>query len=180
MTLVGRVVDQARGLGPGSFALVMATGIVSVDVTQRGMAWLGRALFGLNLLAYAWLLLLSFVRLARYRHEMTAQFATPGRGAAFLTTAAATSVLGTQCLVVVPLPTLARVLAVLGALFSTVLIYLFFLPLHAREGARWRSARSPAARSSSMHPADRSPASCRSSRASRCSTGPAQPGGSRF
>ncbi|MEO8801557.1 MAG: C4-dicarboxylate ABC transporter, partial [Polyangiaceae bacterium] len=133
MTVVDRMVARARRLRPGSFALVMATGIVSVDVTQHGMARLGRAFFWLNLVAYAWLLLLSGVRLARYRHEVAAQFATPGRGTAFLTTAAATCVLGTQCLLVVHLPMLARVLAVLGAVFVTVLIYLFFFVTMVRR-----------------------------------------------
>ena len=133
MNIVDRVLARARELEPGSFALVMATGIVSVDLTQHGMAWLGRALFWLNLLAYAWLLLLSTLRLACYRREMMAQFATPGHGAAFLTLAAGTCVLGTQCLMVVHLPLLARLLAALGAVFWTVLIYLFFFVVMVRR-----------------------------------------------
>ncbi len=133
MKLIEHVMARARGLDPGSFALVMATGIVSVDATQHGMPTLGRALFWLNLAAYAWLLLLTGLRLARHPREMAAHFATPGRGAAFLTLIAGTCVLGTQCILVVRLPVLARVLAVLGAAFWMVLNYMFFFVAIARR-----------------------------------------------
>jgi hypothetical protein len=126
MAIVEAISQRARGLDPGSFALVMATGIVSVDLRQHGMPWLAQALFWLNLCAYAWLLALSTLRLLRHREDMAAHFATPGHGAAFLTLAAATCVLGSQCLMVVHLPALARALALLGALFWSALIYLFF------------------------------------------------------
>ncbi len=133
MTLVEHVLARARGMEPGSFALVMATGIVSIDVTQHGMPVLGQVLFWLNWLAYLWLLLISALRLAFYREEMAAHFATPGHGAAFLTLAAGTCVLGTQCLLVVHLPLLARVLAVWGAVCWAVLIYLFFFVTMVRH-----------------------------------------------
>ncbi|HWU76722.1 MAG TPA: tellurite resistance/C4-dicarboxylate transporter family protein [Rhodanobacter sp.] len=117
---------RARHLSPGCFALVMATGIVSIDVSQHGMPLLARWLFGLNLLAWLLLLALTGLRLKCFRREMLADFVDPGRGAGFLTLAAATCVLGSQCLMVVHLPTLARALALLGALFWAALIYLFF------------------------------------------------------
>jgi tellurite resistance protein TehA-like permease len=126
MAIVEAIMQRARGLDPGSFALVMATGIVSVDLRQHGMPWLAQALFWLNLCAYAWLLALSALRLLRHREEMAAHFATPGHGAAFLTLAAATCVLGTQCVLVVRLPALAWLLAALGAAFWLGLVYLFF------------------------------------------------------
>lgn len=126
MTAVDFVLSRARHLDPGSFAMVMATGIVSIDLDQHGMRPLALALFGVNLAAWLGLLLLSAMRLLRFRRELVADFANPGRGAGFLTLAAATCVLGSQCLMVVRLPELARALAVLGALFWAALIYLFF------------------------------------------------------
>jgi len=126
MTVAEFVLSRARHLSPGCFALVMATGIVSIDVNQHGMPLLARALFGLNLLAYLMLLALTGLRLLRFRRELVADFVNPGRGAGFLTLAAATCVLGSQCLTVVQLPVLARVLALASALFWAVLVYLFF------------------------------------------------------
>lgn len=133
MHVVDRVMNRARLMQPGAFAMVMATGIVSVDVTQHGMPGLGRVLFGLNWLAYLWLITISAVRFVCYRDEMVANFRAPGRGAAFLTLAAGTSVLAAQCLLVVHLPLLARVMAVWAATCWLVLTYLFFLSTMIRR-----------------------------------------------
>lgn len=126
MALADNLLIHVRRLDPGCFALVMATGIVSVDAGQHGLPRLALALFALNLLAYAWLLALSLLRLARFRHEMVVDFTDPSRGAGFLTLAAATCVLGSQCVLVLPLPALAATLAVTGAVLWLALIYLFF------------------------------------------------------
>jgi len=127
------VLGRARAMAPGSFALVMATGVVSVDLTQHGMAVPGKVLFWLNGVAYVWLLLISTLRFIFYRDEMVANFVAPGRGAAFLTLVAGTCVLGIQCLLVVYWPLLARAIAVWGALCWLVLIYLFFFSTMTRR-----------------------------------------------
>ncbi|MGH8505218.1 MAG: tellurite resistance/C4-dicarboxylate transporter family protein, partial [Stenotrophobium sp.] len=125
MTIADFILQRARHLNLGSFALVMATGIVSIDVNQHGMHGLALTLLGLNLLAWLVLLALTALRLLRFRHELVAEFVDPARGAAFLTLAAATCVLGSQFVLVVYLPELACVLALLGALFWVALTYLF-------------------------------------------------------
>jgi tellurite resistance protein TehA-like permease len=125
MTVADFVLSRARHLNPGAFALVMATGIVSIDLNQHDMRVPALALFGVNLFAWLALLALTGWRLIRFRRELVADFVDPGRGAGFLTLAAATCVLGSQCLMVVHWPGAARVLAVLGALFWVALIYLF-------------------------------------------------------
>jgi tellurite resistance protein TehA-like permease len=126
MKVAEAILLRAHQLDPGCFALVMATGIVSIDVDQHGMHALALALFGVNLLAWLVFLALSGLRLLYFRRALVADFVNPGRGAGFLTVAAATCVLGSQCLTVVYLPTLARVLALLGAVAWATLIYLFF------------------------------------------------------
>jgi len=126
MKLADTILPRARHLHPGCFALVMATGIVSIDASQHGMANIGYAMFVLNLVAYAWLLALTVLRLAYFHRELVADFANPSRGAGFLTFAAGTCVLGSQCVQVVPLPTLASALAAVGAAAWAVLTYLFF------------------------------------------------------
>ena len=132
-SIAARVLGRARAMAPGSFALVMATGVVSVDLTQHGMAVPGKVLFWLNGVAYVWLLLISTLRFIFYRDEMVANFVAPGRGAAFLTLVAGTCVLGIQCLLVVYWPLLARAIAVWGALCWLVLIYLFFFSTMTRR-----------------------------------------------
>jgi tellurite resistance protein TehA-like permease len=124
---------RARAMEPGGFALVMATGIISVSVTQHGMLVLGQTLFWLNWAAYLWLLLISVLRFIFYRDEMISNFVRPGHGAAFLTLAAGTCVLATQCLLVVNLPVVARFVAVWGAFCWVVLIYLFFFSAMTRR-----------------------------------------------
>ena len=117
--------SRIRHLNPGCFALVMATGIVSIDVSQHGMTLLAQALFGLNLLAYAVLLVMTTLRLLHFPRELLADFVSTGRGAGFLTLAAGTCVLGSQCLLVVPLPRLADGLLLAGAVSWVGLVYLF-------------------------------------------------------
>lgn len=125
---IGQAFQQfVHRLNPGCFAMVMATGLVSIDVNQHGMPVLARVLFAFNALAWLWLLALTTWRLLRWRHAVVSDFVDPGRGAGFLTLAAATCVLGTQCLLVVPLPALAWVLAALGAVFWALLTYLFLV-----------------------------------------------------
>lgn len=117
--------SRARHLYPGCFALVMATGIVSIDVGQHGMPRLSLTLFGLNLLAYVVLLSLSVLRALCFGRELINDFVNPGRGAGFLTFAAGSCVLGSQCLQVVHWPVLADILLVVGAIGWAILVYLF-------------------------------------------------------
>jgi tellurite resistance protein TehA-like permease len=126
MTFADFAWSRARALPPGAFAMVMATGIVSIDADQHGMHGVAMLLFGLNLVAYPSLLLLTALRLLRFHHELAADVSNPARGAGFLTLAAATCVLGSQCLSVVYLPTLAYALMLAGALLWATLIYLLF------------------------------------------------------
>jgi tellurite resistance protein TehA-like permease len=125
MKATGYLLRHARELDPGCFAMVMATGIVSIDMHQHGMAALARALFALNVLAFVVLLGLSVLRACRFRRELATDFLDPARGSGFLTLAAASCVLGSQCLTVVTLPLTARALALFGALCWVVLTYLF-------------------------------------------------------
>jgi tellurite resistance protein TehA-like permease len=88
------------GLHPAYFALVMATGIVSLAAHLEGMRLLGRALFGLNLIFYPALWLLLIVRIVRHRAQVAADLGNHGRAVGFFTIVAATAVLGSECLVV--------------------------------------------------------------------------------
>jgi hypothetical protein len=137
--------SRIRHLDPGCFAVVMATGIVSIDVGQHGWTTLARALFAVNLVTYAVLLVMSTLRLLRFPRELLADFVSPGRGAGFLTLAAATCVLGSQCLLVAPLPRLADGLLLAGALSWQVSSTCFSPPPSPRASSPVSPAASTAA-----------------------------------
>ena len=127
MMLSRTLPSSIRKLDPGAFALVMATGIVSIDATQHDMPVLARALFVLNAVAFVLLLALNALRLLRARREVLDDFTNPARGAGFLTFVAASCVLASQCLLVVLLPRWAIALTVLGAVGWACLSYLLLL-----------------------------------------------------
>ncbi len=88
--------NVVRDLHPGYFALVMATGIVSIASDQVGMNPLARLLFLVNIPLYAILIALSLTRVIRYPGRMGRELTSHRLGPAFLTTVAATCILGSQ------------------------------------------------------------------------------------
>jgi tellurite resistance protein TehA-like permease len=88
------------GMHPAYFALVMATGIVSIACELAGFRLISRALFSLNLVFYAALWLLTLARALRHRERVAEDLLHHGRSVGFFTAVAATSVLGSQCLLI--------------------------------------------------------------------------------
>ncbi|GEL18070.1 tellurite resistance/C4-dicarboxylate transporter family protein [Pseudonocardia asaccharolytica] len=102
-------VDDGRGrwaalraavatLDPGYFALVMATGIVSVGVGNLGLGTLSAILMWLAVACYAVLVVLSCWRWIAFRANVLADFSDPRRGFGFFTFVAGTDVLGARLL----------------------------------------------------------------------------------
>jgi len=90
----------SANLFPAYFALVMATGIVSLASHLLGLSWIARALLFVNLAAYPTLWALTVARIIRHRARFAADLSHHGRAVGFFTMVAATSVLGSECLVV--------------------------------------------------------------------------------
>jgi len=85
---------QIETLQPGCFALVMATGIVSNALfLETHRAW-SDALFVVNLVTYPWLVLMTILRLFRFRQAMRSDLFNPSVVFAFLTIVAGTDVFG--------------------------------------------------------------------------------------
>ena len=84
-------------LSPAYFALVMATGIVSLASQQMGLHSIAVALFGLNVVAWLVLWLLSALRMIRHRRRFFGDMVDHLRGPGFFTMVAGTAVLGSQC-----------------------------------------------------------------------------------
>lgn len=90
----------AATLHPASFALVMATGIVSIACHLLGPPWVAPPLVGLNVGFYAALWGLTLVRAFRFPDRFLADIRHHGRAVGFFTIVAATCVMGTQMLVI--------------------------------------------------------------------------------
>jgi tellurite resistance protein TehA-like permease len=88
------------GLFPGYFALVMATGIIAVACSQQDLDLLADGLYVIAAVAYVVLAVLTLTRLARYPQRLADDLTSHAKGFAFLTTVAATNVLGSASVVV--------------------------------------------------------------------------------
>lgn len=84
------------GLHPAYFALVMATGIVSIACLTFGLNDLARTLFYINVAAYGVLWFLYLARAFFYRAQFVADWLSHKRGFGYFTIVAATNVLGSQ------------------------------------------------------------------------------------
>ncbi len=120
-------------LYPGYFALVMATGIVSIALHQQDFEALARAMLALNVAAWAAVWLLSLARLARYPARVWADVLDPQRSPGFLTAVAGTSVLGRQLVLMTDDLAIPFALWVASAALWIVLLYGFFASLMVRE-----------------------------------------------
>lgn len=93
------LVERAVDVPPNIFAIVMATGIVSLAVDGAGMRLLALMLLALNVCAYVILWILLGLRVARNREGVAADLGNPARAPGFFTIVAGTGVLGSQVVV---------------------------------------------------------------------------------
>jgi tellurite resistance protein TehA-like permease len=114
---------------PASFAMVMATGIVSIACQLLGLPGIASALLVGNVVFYAALWVLTVLRFIRHRDRLLADFMHHGRAVGFFTTVAATCVLGSQLLLVANAWTLAALFWVAGILLWAILTYAVFTAL---------------------------------------------------
>jgi tellurite resistance protein TehA-like permease len=92
--------DRLAALHPAYFAMVMATGIVSIACLLVGLRPIAVALFWANNGFFAALWMLTVLRILRFRDRVAADLMHHGRAVGFFTIVAATCVLGTQWLVI--------------------------------------------------------------------------------
>jgi len=122
METAERVRTAVRGLTPGYFALVMASGIVSMGLHLQGYAALSLVLLGVGVLAFVVLLVLTAWRALVYRDALVADFMHSGRAFGFFTFIAGTNVVGTR-LGMEGMPVATAVLLAVGGLSWLVLGY---------------------------------------------------------
>jgi tellurite resistance protein TehA-like permease len=120
-------------LHPAYFALVMATGIVSIASQLLEIPLVPKTLFALNVVFYPSLWVLTLVRAGRHPARFVADLAHHGRAVGFFTMVAATCVLGSQSLIIAELPGVAFWLWVLGIALYVLLVYAVFTILTVKE-----------------------------------------------
>lgn len=115
-----------KAMHPAYFALVMATGIVSIACHLMGFPGLSKALFALNVAFYPVLWALVAVRIVRHRERVIADVLHHGRSVGFFTAVAATCVIGSQCWVIAQNFGAALVLWIFGVVLWALLTYAIF------------------------------------------------------
>ncbi len=120
---------QLEDLSPSYFALVMATGIVSIGCYLMGLKPVAVALFALNGIAYAMIWALSLLRLRFYPQRVLEDLISHQRGLGFLTSVAATGVLGAQVILIAHEFAIAVALLALAAVLWLALTYTVFTAL---------------------------------------------------
>jgi tellurite resistance protein TehA-like permease len=91
-----RVHSALRSLSPGYFALVMATGVVSIGLRVDRRPVLSRVLLAITALSFVVLLLLTVWRFVSHRQELIEDFTHPLSGFGFYSFVAAANVLGAR------------------------------------------------------------------------------------
>jgi tellurite resistance protein TehA-like permease len=126
LNAAGRAVKPSELLAtlhPAYFALVMATGIVSVAAHLLGLRGVAVPLFAMNVCFYAGVWALTIARLILHRDRFLADLLHHGRSVGFFTVVAATSVLGSQTLLIGGSRQAATVLWGVGIVLWVILTY---------------------------------------------------------
>ena len=127
------VLRTAADLFPGYFALVMATGIISIACFLLEMKPIALVLLVINVIAYAVLWLLLLLRLLFFFSRIKADINDHLRGPGFFTIVAGTCVLGSDLLIVLDQYRIAAGLWFVGLMLWAVIMYTFFAAMTVRE-----------------------------------------------
>ena len=125
--------NSVKNLHPTYFAMVMATGIVSIATHLLGMGTIAVLLFWINLLTFVILWLMTFARLVFYSRDIYFDLIDHIRGVGFFTIVAGTCVLGSQFVLILEAYSIARVLWFVGILLGFFLTYAIFAGLAIKE-----------------------------------------------
>lgn len=113
-------------LFPGYFALVMATGIVSIASFLLEVEAVARALLFINVLAYSVLWLLLIIRIWRYPAQVIKDMTSHSRSPGFFTIVASTCILGNQFVIITQQHAIALGLWLWGLILWVFITYAFF------------------------------------------------------
>ncbi|MGA7617728.1 MAG: tellurite resistance/C4-dicarboxylate transporter family protein [Thermoanaerobaculia bacterium] len=116
-----------------NFAMVMATGIVSIAAELLGWEAVGIILFWVNVTAFALFLVMMTARVALFPRRVFSEMIDHMLGAGYFTAVAASCILGTQLIRLFGNYHLAMVLWIFGIVLWVGLTYTFFTALTVKE-----------------------------------------------
>lgn len=117
---------QSRNLFPGYFAMVMATGALSLSCWYLGMPVAAETLIYFNVFIYIILLLLNIMRLSLNTGAFLEDLGDHSKGPGFFTLIAGTEVLGSQLVVIKGLYAWGVVFWIVAFFLWLILMYTFF------------------------------------------------------
>jgi len=129
----GDVFEFLDSWDPLYFALVMATGIVSIGASLTGFEPTGRLLFVVNTVAYVVISTLTVARIGRTLRSTLDDLVSPDRAVGSFTAVAATCILGSQFVVFEQSILAATALLVVAGGLWFVLTYTVFVGLTIRD-----------------------------------------------
>ncbi len=133
-TVVHRLLHpDVRDLSPAYFAMVMATGIVSLAAAQIGMPVIAWMLFAIALLSYVVLWWLTILRVRYYRGRFFSDMIDHMRGPGFFTMVAASGVLGSESLILARRMTAGFGFWILSVILWVGLTYTIFTAFTIKE-----------------------------------------------
>jgi tellurite resistance protein TehA-like permease len=130
--LVNWLAEGARSLSPAYFALVMATGIVSIAASRAEFGTIAAFLLWLNAVQYVLLWILTLWRLLRYRQALVADLTDHRAAPGFFSAVAATGVMGNQ-VALTGAYDLAVAFWIFGLFLWILLTYAIFTALTIKE-----------------------------------------------
>ncbi len=129
----GVLYSALERLNPAWFAMVMATGIVSIAAHAEGFSTIPKVLLWVNICFYGVLSLLYLVRVVAFPRMVVADLENHIRGMGFFTLSAGSAVLGSQLLIVGGWSRAALVFWFIALALWVVLIYTLFIVLAVEE-----------------------------------------------
>ena len=122
-----------KNLSPSYFALVMATGIVSMAADLMGIPLIAMGMFWLNILSYLVLCVAFSLRYILFKKEFLSDLFDHARGPGFFTTVAATCILAGQFILLWESFQIAVILWCLGIVLWLVITYTIFTTFTIKE-----------------------------------------------
>lgn len=133
MKTIERLKASVEELPPAYFALVMATGIVSIASHLMGFQAVAEILFRLNIIFFICLLLLTMGRIIFFPYRFFSDMEDHGRAVGYLTIVAATGIGGSQLIILGKNVGAAVILFAFSFILWLILIYAIFTLLAVRS-----------------------------------------------
>jgi tellurite resistance protein TehA-like permease len=133
LTKLHRLSSIVQELSPSYFSIVMATGIISIAADLIGFSVIPEALLWLNVAFYVLLWLFTITRIVFYSGRFLEDLSDFNRGVGYLTTVAATCILGSQFVILDKAYQLGFVFLCAACFLWGLLIYWLFTALMVRS-----------------------------------------------